>query len=246
VENEILILIPIFFLIASIYASAGFGGGSSYLAVLALFPIPFTTIRMTALLCNIAVVAGSVYLFHRKKYLKLKRIAPLILLSIPMAYWGGRFKLDERVFFLILSAVLILASVLMIVQSAHSEKKKLPLYSNGLIGGGIGFLSGMVGIGGGIFLSPVLYFSKWAEAKVIAATTALFILVNSIAGLVGQIVTHGLQVEWRPTLFLLLSVFIGGQIGSRLSINKFNPVLLKKITGLLILIIGVRIFVQHF
>lgn len=244
-ENELLILIPIFFLIALFYSSAGFGGGSSYLAVLALFTIDFVDIRFIALLCNITVVSGSVFLFYKSGYVKLKRILPLILLSIPLAYLGGRFRLDENIFFIILGFSLLFASVLLLVQPVGENTKKLPTYSNGIIGGGIGFLSGLVGIGGGIFLSPVLHLTKWAEPKVIAATTALFILVNSIAGLIGQLSANVMNVKITTLVALMISVFLGGQIGGRVTINKLAPKTIKKITGILIFLVSLRILYKY-
>lgn len=244
-ENELLILLPIFFLIALFYSSAGFGGGSSYLAILALFPIEFATIRFIALFCNITVVSASVFLFYKNGVIKFKRILPLILLSIPLAYIGGRFRMEEKMFFILLGFTLLVASLLMLVQSVDTASKKLPFYSNGIIGGAIGFLSGLVGIGGGIFLSPVLHLTKWARPLVIAATTALFILVNSIAGLIGQLSANELNVEMRDLIALMIAVFVGGQIGSRLTINKLAPQTIKKVTGILIFLVSIRILYKY-
>lgn len=246
-SSDLLLLMLIFFAIATVYSSAGFGGGSSYIAVLSLIPMAFVNLRMIALICNITVVTGSVYLFQKHGYLKYNRIWPLIMLSIPMAYLGGQYRIDEEVYYLILGLCLVIAALVMLSQGNSSSKtKKLPSYSNGLIGGGIGFLSGLVGIGGGIFLSPVLHITKWATPKVIAATTALFILVNSIAGLAGQIVTYGFRVNLVSTIGLMLAVVLGGQLGSRVSIFKFNPLTVKNLTGLLILVLGFRILWTRF
>ncbi len=240
-ESQLYLLLPIFFVIAIIYSAAGFGGGSSYIAVLALFPLDFADIRLIALVCNIVVVSGSVYLFRKNGFLKLNRVWPLIFCSIPMAFLGGRFKIDEKLFFIVLGLVLFCAALLMLFQSKHAEHKKLPKLSNGLIGGGIGFLSGVVGIGGGIFLSPVLHLTKWNLPKVIAATTALFILVNSIAGLAGQFMTNTFSLNPMLLFLLMLSVFIGGQIGSFVSIKKLDPLTVRKVSGILILFVAVRI-----
>lgn len=238
--DTILILIPIFFVISLIYASAGFGGGSSYLAVLALFPLEFTTVRMVALLCNIVVVSGSVYVFYKNGFLRFRKVLPLLLLSVPFAYLGGRLKINQDTFFVILGVTLLIAGVLMLVNQ-NEKTVKLPNYTNGIIGGGIGFLSGLVGIGGGIFLSPLLYLSRWAEAKVIATTTACFILVNSISGLFGQISTNGFDVDIQLTSALLITVLIGGQVGSRLTATKINPKIVQKITAILILFVAVKL-----
>jgi uncharacterized membrane protein YfcA len=237
---ELYTLIPIFFFIALFYAAAGFGGGSSYLAVLALFSIEFITIRLIALLCNITVVSSSVYIFYQNGYLKLKRILPLIFLSIPFAYFGGRMKISQEFFFVLLGFTLLSAAILMLI-SKPSQTRKLHTYANAFIGSGIGFLSGIVGIGGGIFLSPLLYLSRWGTPKIIAACTALFIFVNSIAGLVGQILTNGFSIDFFFVGCLIVAVFIGGQIGVRLTAFRLNPIIIKRITAVLILIVAMRI-----
>ena len=244
-SDELLILLPIFFLIAMIYSSAGFGGGSSYIAVLALLPIDFVNIRFIALLCNITVVGASVLLFYRHGFLNLKRIWPLIILSVPLAYLGGRFRMEESLFFILLGFTLLGASLLMLLQPAKAASKSWPAYTNGVIGGGIGFISGLVGIGGGIFLSPVLHLTKWATPKCIAATTALFILVNSIAGLIGQLSINKMNLETANLLSLMTAVFLGGQIGSRLTIRKLAPETIKKIAGVLILLVSIRLLYKY-
>lgn len=237
--SELIYLIPVFFIIALLYSSAGFGGGSSYLAVLSLTPMAFEDVRMTALCCNIIVVSGSLFVFHRSNLLQLKRIIPLIMLSVPLAYLGGRVRISETIFFVLLGITLLIAGVMML-RSTSEQTNKLPTYTNGIIGGGIGFLSGLVGIGGGIFLSPVLYLTKWAEAKVIAATTALFILANSLAGLVGQVVTNGFNLEWKLLISLLVTVAIGGQIGSRMTAYQLKPIMVKRIAAILIIVVALR------
>lgn len=233
-------LIPIFFVTAVMYSAAGFGGGSSYLAVLALFPLEFTTIRMIALLCNIIVVSGSIYVFYRKGFLKVRKILPLVLLSVPFAYFGGSLRISQDIFFILLGLTLLIASILMLINT-NEKTVTLPKYLNGIIGGSIGFLSGVVGIGGGIFLSPLLYLSRWNVAKAIAATTASFILVNSIAGLIGQIHTNGFSIDIQSTVLLLITVLLGGQIGSRITANYINPIVVRRITAVLILLVAVRI-----
>lgn len=227
-------------MISLIYSAAGFGGGSSYLAVLALFPLEFTEVRILALLCNIVVVSGSVYVFYKNRFLNFRKVLPLILWSVPFAYLGGSLKISKEIFFIVLGVTLLIAGILMLVNN-NEKTVKLPNYSNEIIGGSIGFLSGLVGIGGGIFLSPLLYLSRWAEAKVIATTTACFILVNSIAGLIGQISTNNLNLDFKLITFLLITVLIGGQIGSRLAATKINPKIVRKITAFLILFVALKI-----
>lgn len=242
--TDLLYLIPAFFLIAALYSAAGFGGGSSYLAILALTALPFTEVRMTALMCNIAVVSGSLWIFHKEGLLKLHRIWPLVILSVPMAYLGGRLRISENIFFMLLAITLLVAGILML-RPRKTNVRKLPQYFNGLIGGGIGFLSGVVGIGGGIFLSPVLNLTRWANAKIIAATTALFILVNSISGLIGQVVTNGWNNELLKTAILVITVIIGGQIGARMTAYRLQPKMVRQVAGVLIIIVGLRLLFKY-
>ncbi|MCP3929518.1 MAG: sulfite exporter TauE/SafE family protein [Bacteroidetes bacterium] len=243
-EQELYVLIPVFFLVALIYSSAGFGGGSSYLAILVLYPFEFTTIRIIALLCNVAVVSGSIYIFYKSGFLKIRRVLPIILLSIPFAYLGGRLKIDQEIFLIILAITLLSASLLMVFSGQTKKTGKLPKFSSGLIGAGIGFLSGAVGIGGGVFLSPVLHLTRWGKEKVIAATTSVFILVNSVAGLIGQTITNSFDVDLSLILWLLGAVLFGGQIGARLTAFKLNPIIVKRITAGLIMIVAIRILIQ--
>lgn len=244
---ELLILIPTFFLIACLYSSVGFGGGSSYLALLALFSFDIQVIKSTALLCNIVVVSGGCYLFYQSGFLKFSRILPLVLLSVPFAYLGGSIVLERQVFFLLLAILLILASIFMLIprkaNSIPQEKQNSIL--NAGIGGGIGFLSGLVGIGGGIFLAPILHLTNWDKAKVIAATASLFILVNSVAGLLGQASSGHFSWQWPLSAACMLSVFLGGQIGSRWGSGTLSPTWVRRITAILILLVGFRILLRE-
>ncbi len=242
------IIIPLFFMVAMVYASAGFGGGSSYLAILAVFSFDYGVMRSTALMCNIAVVGGSVYIFYKQGLLPVKKILPMILLSIPMAFWGGTILLETKAFFLLLGIVLMATALFMIFQGWFFLKteKTIPDHPwlNAAVGGLIGFLSGIVGIGGGVFLSPVLNVTRWSNAKVIAATCSLFILVNSMAGLLGQISNSHSRFDWKLSVILVLSVFLGGQIGSRISAMKLQPSSVRSITALLVAVVAVRVLVK--
>ncbi len=241
---ELFLLASIFFIIATVYSSAGFGGGSSYLATLSLFPMAFQDMRLTALICNIVVVSSSVILFNKHKYIKWSRILPLVILSIPLAYLGGKLLLEERSFFLLLGGSLLLASIAMIMDN-REKVIEFPKFSNAAIGGGIGFLSGVVGIGGGIFLSPLLHLSSWGKPKVIAATSAIFILVNSAAGIIGQLSTNAISLDLSSVAVLSLAVFAGGQIGARMTIFKFKPHIVRRITAFVILIVSLRLLFKY-
>lgn len=242
-------IILLFFTIAVLYSSVGFGGGSSYLAVLALSSLVFTEVRAIALLCNIVVVAGNVYLYHQQRAIKWKKIIPLIVISVPLAFIGGYLKISQQFFFILLGFTLFFAAISMWIskttdiQKANQQKNKT--FKNLLFGGSIGLLSGMVGIGGGIFLSPLLHLTNWDSAKNIAATSSFFILVNSVAGLSGQFYNYEININWNLTLILLVTVFIGGQIGNRLSNRFFSAIKLKKATAILIAFVSIRILLKY-
>ncbi len=241
--HEIL-LIASFFLVALIYSSTGLGGGSSYLALLALSGLAFVDFRMIALLCNIVVVAGSVFWHFRAGLLRFPKVLPLVLLSVPLAYLGGMLALTEAIYFILLAVFLLVAGALMLFP-ADRKVRGISAFPTASIGGGIGFISGVVGIGGGIFLSPILHLSNWQRAKVIAATTSFFILVNSIAGLLGQIYRHGWSLSARDIAPLLLAVLIGGSIGVNLTIRWLTPSLLKKVTACVVIFVGLRLLYRY-
>jgi hypothetical protein len=238
-----------FFLIALVYASVGFGGGTSYLAFLSLsfFALPFTMIKATALMCNIVVVSSGAYIFYKEGKLDLKKDWPYLLASVPFAYLGGQWPLKENDFFLLLGFVLLSASLLLWIQpgetEAHPQREKVWLQIP--VASGLGFLSWLTSIGGGIFLSPVLHFLKWKEAKKISALASVYILVNSISGLLGQL-SRGLpKMDWKLVIVLLLVVIMGGQIGSRLGARRFNPLYIKRITSVLIFVAALNILKDH-
>jgi uncharacterized protein len=244
-------LVLFFFVIAFIYSSVGFGGGSSYLAILALYPLPFKEMRLTALICNIIVVAGGTIVFVKKKQVDLRKILPLILASVPFAFLGATMKISQQTFFIVLGAALILAAVLLWINRASistyetAVRAKPSWISNGLLGGAIGFLSGIVGIGGGIFLSPLLNLMRWDTPRKIAATATLFILVNSISGIAGQLFGLPPDLDWLRIVLLAAAVFIGGQLGSRMGAAKFNQLLIRRITAMVVLFAGIEVLHKH-
>lgn len=243
-------LVTLFFLIAVLYSSVGFGGGSSYLAVLALSSLAFTEIRAAALLCNIVVVSGTTFIYLKNKLFNWKKIGPLALMSIPLAFLGGYLRIGQTVFFVLLGLTLLTAAILMWTSRYISKKSGEVHFAPSLkrelsYGGGIGFISGMVGIGGGIFLSPLLHLTKWDTPKRIAATSSFFILVNSIAGLGGQLFNPEFSIDKEITIILMIVVFVGGQIGSRLSVQLISPFILKRATAVLIAFVALRILWNH-
>lgn len=243
---ESYLLISSFFIIALIYSSVGFGGGSSYLALLAqpFFALLPDTIKPIGLLCNIIVVTGGTIIFYRQGQIRWHEIWPFLVASVPFAFLGGLWKLKDSTFFVLLGSTLVVAAFFLWIRPKPKTDRKLALTGQLAISGGIGLLSGMVSIGGGIFLAPVLHLMNWADAKRIAALASVFILVNSISGLMGQ-VTSGATIEWRFVLPLLVAVFVGGQIGSRLGAQVFKPLYIRRITAGLILVAGLNILRDH-
>jgi hypothetical protein len=240
-------LIFFFFVIAFIYASVGFGGGSGYLAILAMYALPFTEIRLTALICNIIVVAGGTLIYMRSRLVDWKKVIPLILISAPMTLMGGRMKISQDTFFIVLGCSLLLASILLWIKTEATDvavNGKYGYVKDGAMGGTIGFLSGMVGIGGGIFLSPILNLMKWDTSKKIAATASVFILVNSVAGIAGQL-PFATTIDYKRILILCAAVLVGGQIGSRISIIMFNLLTIRRLTALLVFVAGIEVLYKH-
>ncbi len=246
-------IISLFLIVAMLYASVGFGGGSSYLAILALTGLSFIQFRAIALLCNIVVVSSGTFIYVKNGYFDWRKIIPLTLMSVPLAFLGGYLKISQTFFFVLLGITLLVAAVLMWISKylvdSSGKIKQNSIIKNSFLGGFIGFISGMVGIGGGVFLSPLLHLTHWDTPKKIAATSSFFILVNSIAGLFGQYLTHynnsDFNFDTNLALVLMIAVFIGGQIGSRLSTSKLSPFIIKRMTAVLIAIVGFRILWKH-
>jgi uncharacterized protein len=244
-------LVVFFFVIAFIYSSVGFGGGSSYLAILALYPFAFKEMRLTALICNIIVVSGGTIVFLQNKQVNFKKILPLVLSSVPFAFLGATMKISQQTFFIVLGVALIIAAVLLWINTparSHYETKvgvKPSRVKNSILGGVVGFLSGMVGIGGGIFLSPLLNLAKWDTPRKIAATASLFILMNSLSGIAGQLYGLPADIDWLPIVFLAAAVFVGGQLGSRMGAVKFDQLLIRRITAIVVLLAGIEVLHKH-
>ena len=240
-------LLLFFFGIALLYATVGFGGGSSYIAVLAAYEVSYLLLRPVALICNITVVGGGVWLHLKRGHLRWRKTLPLVLLSVPMAFLGAWLRIEETLFYLILAASLTAAGLLTLFRPSPSEGEEggRNAWVNALIGGGIGFLSGLVGIGGGIFLAPLLHLTQWDRPKAISAAASLFILVNSAAGLAGHFISRGLDMDWGFAAALAGAVLLGGQVGSRLGTGILPQRAVKTGTALLVLFVGIRLLVSH-
>ena len=239
-------LVILFFIMAMLYASVGFGGGSSYIAILLLAGLAIEEVRLIALICNIIVVLGACINYYRADLIPWKKILPIVLLSIPFAFLGGMIQLDGPIYKLLAGITLVIASLLMIkpVKENQIPLKNISMLERSTIGSGIGFISGLIGIGGGIFLSPFLNILRWQTAKVISATASVFILFNSVAGIAGQL-TNSISINIQQILTLGLAVAIGGQIGNYLNIKLLSPRVIKLLTAILVCVVGVRFILTN-
>lgn len=236
----------LFFIVAAFYASVGFGGGSSYLALLVLWELPYTAIPILALTCNICVVAGNSIHYAREGYVVPRLIIPLAIISVPMAYLGGSIPLSKELFLLILFPVLLVTGVRLLVQHRQyddvtSAYRPLALLPAIILGAGLGFVAGITGIGGGIFLAPLLYWLRAGSPKQIAATASLFILVNSLAGLLGQWQKTGVADALSEYWYLPLVALAGGQVGTLLTIRWLPLRMIALLTALLVLAVAARL-----
>ena len=241
-----IILTVLFFITAILYSSVGFGGGSTYLALLLIWEIPYYIFPIIALFCNIIVVSGNSINFVRSGNINLKLILPYLIGSIPFAFIGASISLKKEIFEILLFLVLIIAGLFLLLESNTYNKKNLkinsiPTFISIFIGSSIGFVSGIVGIGGGIFLSPILFLLKAGYPKHITSAASLFILINSIFGVTGQLTKKIVLDEFLNYWPLFLAVLIGGQIGSYLNIRFLSNKALALFTSLLIIFVAIRL-----
>ena len=245
------ILSFLFFLTAILYSSVGFGGGSTYLALLLIWGIPYQIFPVIALCCNIIVVSGNCFNYIRAGSINFKLLTPYLISSIPLAFIGGTLSISKSFFEILLFLVLIVAGILLLFNfrsfddtgQVHRKISKIFAF---LIGSSIGFISGIVGIGGGIFLSPILLLIRAGKAKDIATAASLFILINSVAGILGQFTKHTIFYEIQNYWLLFLSVLIGGQIGNFLNIKFFPARILALVTSALVIFVSIRMGLKLF
>ena len=239
------ILSFLFFLTAILYSSVGFGGGSTYLALLLIWGIPYQVFPIIALCCNIIVVSGNCFNYIRAGNINIKLLIPYLISSIPLAFIGGSLQLDKNFFEILLFIVLSLAGLSLLLKFKSFDdtsdiNRNIPKVVSFMIGGSIGFISGVVGIGGGIFLSPILLLIKAGKAKDIATTASIFILINSIAGLFGQSTKGFILDEIYNYWPLFLLVLIGGQFGNFLNIKILPLRIMALLTAGLVIFVSVR------
>ena len=237
-------LTPAFFVTALLYASVGFGGGSTYTALLASAGFNYQLLPIISLVCNVVVVSGSTLRFARAGTLPWRRALPLALIAAPLALLGGMTPIKQATFLILLGLSLVGAGLaLLLPRSPDVDTEPRPLARwMPLAAAPLGYLAGLVGIGGGIFLAPLLHFTRWANARAIAATTSSFILINSLAGLIGQLSKGGgperFGIALSGALPLLIAVVLGGQIGSLLALRFLPERVIRWLTAALTIWIG--------
>ncbi len=228
--TSLLLLLLLLALVAFLYSSVGHGGASGYLAVMAIMGVAPTMMKSSALVMNLAVSLFSFIGFYKAGHFRLKLFLPFALASVPMAFLGGTMTLSDAIYKKIL-AVCILFSIVRLIykfDANNENKRSIPIWAGILSGGLIGLLSGMIGIGGGIILSPLMLLMRWANLKETAAVSALFIFVNSLSGLYGQLQKGGIDLP-ENMQWAVLATIIGGMIGSYFGSQKFNVPTLKKL-----------------
>ena len=246
-----IILSILFFVTAILYSSVGFGGGSAYLALLLISGVPYFIFPILALSCNIIVVSGNCFNYIRAGNLNLRLLIPYLIGSMPLAFIGGSLPIEKKLFEILLFLVLTIAGILLLLNFRSYDNKeeryrKVPIIISILIGGILGFISGVVGIGGGIFLSPILFLIKAGRSKHIVTTASLFILINSLLGIIGQLTKNVVISEIPNYWFLLLAVLVGGQVGNFLNLKIFPTRILALVTAGLVLFIAIRMAYKLF
>ena len=232
-------LLAILFLsTAVLYSSVGFGGGSTYLALLLIWGVPYFIFPVIALSCNIIVVSGNCFNYIKAGNLNLKLLVPYLIGSIPLAFIGGSLPIEKRLFEILLFLVLATAGALLLLNfKSYDDKeenyRKISIPVSILIGGALGFIAGIVGIGGGIFLSPILFLIRAGRPKHIVTTASLFILINSVSGIIGQLTKNAVLIEIPNYWYLLAAVLIGGQLGNFLNLKIFPTRILALVTAIL-------------
>lgn len=241
-----ILLALLFFATAMLYGAAGFGGGSTYTALLVLGQVDYRAVPILSLLCNVIVVSVGTWRFAKGGHFDWRRAWPLFVTSVPAAWLGGRLVIAEGLFTGLLGAALLVGGLAMLWQPAlqrAAAPRSSSRWVEPIAGAGLGFLAGLVGIGGGIFLAPLLYLLRWGAPKRIAATCAAFILVNSLAGLAGQ-ASKGLGAvvavageHWA----LFPAVAAGGMIGATLGATRIDARWVRLLTAALILFVAARL-----
>ena len=235
-ESTLLIIAAIF-VVAVLYSSVGHGGASGYLAVMAFFAVQPEVVRPTSLTLNLFVAGIAAVQYYRAGHFESRLLLPFAAASVPMAFVGGMVQLPTGIYKIVLGVVLIAAAVRLAVDlKGDGDERTFPIWAALLTGGFIGLLSGLVGVGGGIFLTPLLLLMHWAGAKKAAAASAVFIFVNSAAGLAGNYAQAAALSSgvWR----WLAAAIAGGLLGSTLGVRRFDSLALRRILAVVLVVAG--------
>lgn len=237
-------LAALFGLTALLYAAVGFGGGSTYTALLLLGGVAVGLVPAISLACNIIVVSGGTIRFARSGAMSWAKALPLVAVAAPLAFLGGLTPVKQGVLVVLLGLSLLASAVALLIQPQKAKPEQLSPRLLLPIAAALGFLAGVVGIGGGIFLAPILHLIRWAEARTVAATASLFILVNSLFGLTGQLfkgkgseMIGAVASHWP----LLVAVLIGGAIGTQLAVKSGPAALIRRLTAVLVGVVAIRL-----
>ena len=239
--TSLILFYILLFLIAFLYASVGHGGASGYLALMALFSITPEVMKPTALLLNLFVSLTSFIQFYRGHHFKWKLFLPFAITSIPMAFIGGLVVINGMIYKKMLGLLLLIpvARFLFFPNFDIKEIKKSNFAISLVIGASIGLFSGMIGIGGGIILSPILLLLKWTDQKQTAAISALFIFVNSLSGLAGQL-TMG--IHFNADMYSYVGIaFAGGICGAYFGAHRFKQTILKNVLAMVLLVAAIKL-----
>jgi len=239
------ILSILFFITAILYSSVGFGGGSTYLTLLLIWDVPYYIFPVIALICNIIVVSGNSVNYSRAGNFNFRLLTPYLIGSVPLAFIGGSIRIEKELFEIFLFLVLTIAGIALFFQNKTFKDNNVkyslpPLYLSLIIGSILGLISGIVGIGGGIFLSPILFLLKAAPPKQIITAASLFILINSISGVIGQLTKDYVFDQILNYWLLFLAVLIGGQIGNYINLKIFSNRTLALVTACLVIFVAIR------
>ena len=246
--NNIILTFILFAIIATLYSSVGHAGASGYLAIMALLSFAPETIKPTSLILNVVVASIASVKYIKADYFDKKIFSPFIIASIPMAFLGGYISLNPKYFKLIAGLFLVIASFSLIIREyikpLETTTKPMHLTYGLTIGALIGFISGLIGVGGGVFLSPIIILAKWTSVKKASGVAALFILCNSLAGLSGRIIA--LNKIDHNIIYWIIAVIIGGLIGSHLGTIKFNNKIIIFCLFLILLTAGLKLLLIDF
>lgn len=233
ISSSLVLMLILLAAVAFLYASVGHGGASGYLAVMALLGVAPILMKSSALVMNLAVSLFSFIGFYRAGYFKLKLFWPFALASIPMSFLGATFVLPDSIYKKILAMCILISIARMLFQFERNDEpnRPIPLWAALGTGSAIGLISGMIGIGGGIILSPIMLLMRWAKIKETAAVSALFIFVNSVSGLIGA-VSKGTLVLGEDLIFAVLATIVGGAIGAYFGSHRFNIPTLRYLLAL--------------